>query len=348
MPAVAEIFSTPDYLPHRVSIVEESTEFVRTDRAKLRAATFLDGRTDFSSGPSAGTSIDALLAQTIDVSSPDRFIFHVGFCGSTLLSRLLDGEGRAVVLREPNCLVDLAAYQAALDHKDMRDGRRDAILLSLCALLRRRWAPTEAVVIKPSSWINNIAPLLCRISPGIRPLFLTMSRAAFIHAIFRGGTARLNFAARAAVHLSSAGSENAKLVASALASTTEPLRQLALLAVVTHEIQMRLFREAERVGGWGLPHRLTFEEIVTDPLKASIKAAAALELELDEGALEKRCSHWLGRHAKQPDASFSIGDEADADVRVMAEFGDHIDMALRWADREIGPSPATELFLDRP
>lgn len=326
----------PHFLPHRLFLDRDLVELVPTDRRHVAEASFLDGRSDFSNGASVTVRLSELLAQPIAAPTPDRYIFHVAFCGSTLLSRLLDVEGQALVLREPQALVDIATRWAAIDQEGLADRQLVPVLNGVRALLRRRWARDEAVLVKPTNWINNIVPDICADREAIRPLFLTMSRAAFLRAIFRGGSDRLAFAARAAVHLSSRGHANSKLLATALARDGDQIGKLAGVAIVTHEIQMRLFSEAVTIGGWSADHWLTMDELILDPHAAVRKAAQALDLGIGDEAMDANCRRWLGRHAKQPDAVFSSDREQAGDERMMIEHAGAIEDALVWAESAIG------------
>ena len=329
-------YSDARFFPHQISLADDRLTFIPTDRTKLRGASFIDGRSDFSTGAASDTCLSTLLASPVQAPQPDRFIFHIAFCGSTLLSRLLDVPGRALVLREPNCLVDLANQRAALDGEERSDPRFTPALLAIRALLRRRWQAGEAIIVKPSNWINNLAVSLCEDAQALRPLFLTMDRAAFVRAIFRGGSDRLAFAARAAVHLTSEGRENAERVAAALARETDQLGKLAGLAAVAHEVQMRIFREAARKGGWGAAHWLTLDDLVADPRAAARRAATALAIGLPTESLEANCARWLARHAKQPERAYSTEQEGDGNRLAMAEHGERITAALDWADHALG------------
>jgi hypothetical protein len=333
----AKVAADPHFLPHRIVFDGDRAELLLTDREHLSSASFLDGREDFSIGPPVIAGLGDLLAQARHVPGPDRYIFHVAFCGSTLLSRLLDVEGQALVLREPQSLVDMAMRWAAMDRQGVSDPDLPLILYGVRALLRRRWRTEEPVVVKPTNWVNNILPDLCSDNAAIRPLFLTTNRVAFIHAVFRGGSDRLAFAARAAVHLSSRGMENAELIAAALARDTDQTGKLTGLAITTHAIQMRLFREAIANGGWDASHWLTMDDLLRDPLSAARRAAQALGLDIPSAALEENCARWAGRHAKQPDAAFSVDAEQAGNQQMSAQYGPAIRDALAWAEQAIGP-----------
>lgn len=324
----------PAFFLHRIDFAADRATFVRADRDALRAASFIDGRTPFWEGPLVELPLSEILRIGLPDALPDRFLFHVGFCGSTLLARLLDRPGRALLLREPQALTDIAAYQSMLDRSGLRDERVRPALRLACRLLQRRWEPHEAVVLKPSNWINNLLPLLCIDPPAIRPCFLSIDRRVFLRAVFRGGADRLAFTARAATHFSNAGEAGAQWVAAALSQPVGQLDKLALLAALAHRFQYDLFGAAAKGSGWTAAHHLTFAGIRADPGAAAQRAAALLGLDLPaipagSGALRY--------HAKQPDSAFSWDAQDEADAAIEAEHGARIDRACRWMEEALPP-----------
>lgn len=339
---IAEIVADPRYFPHVIDYEAGLVDFIQTDRSGLRSTNFLDGRTDFSAGRGVRAPVDHLFRSDIKAPQPDRYIFHIAFCGSTLLSRLLDAEGQSLVLREPHVLANIATRWATLDKQEAVDVELPAILELARALLRRRWEPAEQIVVKPTNWVNNILPQLCADPSTMRAVFLTMPRHDFVRAVFRGGEDRIAFAARAAVHLSSQGPHNANLVASALSRHTDQTGKLAGLVVVMHEIQMRMFRDVVQ-NERPFDFCLTMKDLLADPLHHAFAASEALELNLPRSTLEQNCGLWMARHAKQPDATFSAQDEDRATDEMMVQFGELIDQALSWAEDMLGPDQGMEV-----
>jgi hypothetical protein len=321
----------PGLFPHRLSFDEDLVGFLPTNAGRLRAASFLDGRSDFSTGPARAIAMRDVLRPAATPPGPHRYIFHVSFCGSTLLSRLLDHPGRAIVLREPQCLSDLAARRAMLDQAGDSDSRVDAMLARLPALLDRRWQRDEAVVIKPSNWVNNLVLALCAGPPRVLPIFLTITPRAFLQAVFRGGGQRIAFTARAAVHFSQAGHTNAPRVAAALQGERDQAVKLARLAALAHRMQEELFAKARTAGGWGPGHCLDFAELSARPLASARRAAVLLGLDLPEDVIAANARKWLPLNAKAPEAAYS-GTVQDTTNRAVDEsFGRIIDEALDWA-----------------
>lgn len=261
-----------------------------------------------------------------------RYIFHIGFCGSTLLTRLLDARKQTLVLREPNCLADLAN---AKTHA-ARQGHDHPLLPQAVAAasrhLARPWTAGEPVIVKPSNWANNLLLELVR-QRGTRALFLMSSRQQFLEAVLRGGPNRLAFAARAAVHLSNDHMEHATLVAAALHADDDQSGRLARLAVVLHAIQLDQFKAAAALAGWGEGDRLDYSDLVADPVAAVLRAVKALDLDIGQEAIAANVARWMARDAKEPDSSFSSDQNAKWAAALRSQHGATMDRALNWAEQ---------------
>ena len=318
-------------LIHSLSLSDGSRTLIPTTAQLLRTQSFLDGRSDFATGPAYRTTLPQAFTETPS-AAPDRYIFHVGFCGSTLLSRLLDQAGRSLVLREPNCLADLAnqANQPAHDRKVALDRG----LAELRSSLRKRWQEGEAVVVKPSNWVNRLLPAFVAQTTPMRALFLTMDRAAFVRAIVRGGPDRLQFIARATLHFSNADAAFPPLVAEALACEGEGPAKLLALAATAHELQVRLMRRA--AAHWTNSLTLTFTELSVDPIATARRAAAALNLDFDEKQVAHDCHHWAGQHAKAPEEPYARETEISETDAMPCDMKTLVENVLTWAAAKFG------------
>jgi hypothetical protein len=312
----------PALFLHRLDFGTRRATFVRTSPKALKAASFIDGRERFWRGEQMKRPFISL--PQAPPPNPARYIFHVGFCGSTLLARLLDTAEAVMVLREPQALTDLSAYRAALDRSDLDDHRFYFVLPRVSALLFRPWLPPDHIVIKPSNWVNNLAPALCADYLATRPLFLTVDRETFLTAVLRGGTDRLAFVARLAVHLSSHGEGPARQVERALAGGGEHLDTLLRLAAAAYRLQRDLLRSAG--SKWPDVHWLDFNHLKRDPVSALDRARLALQLP-NNGEIAD-----FHHHAKQPTLLFSSDDERAANLAIDERYGRQIRAACDWDD----------------
>ena len=99
----------------------QTLELVHLSRDQLRDLYFVDkrsqpGRWDKVTGKAARVKmpVAAMVNRArAAASGPCHYIFHSAFCCSTLMSRALDVQGVACVLREPRSLYDLGEMKRA-------------------------------------------------------------------------------------------------------------------------------------------------------------------------------------------------------------------------------------------
>jgi len=330
----SQLLADPAYFLHSLDIEGDHAVFFPTSRALLSEAAFVDGRSPIATGAPVLAQLSELLsAPREEPAAPDRFIFHLSFCGSTLLSRLLDVPGRSLVMKEPNCLADLANWKTLSLRAGRPLGRLEPALQLARSALRLRWADSEPVTVKPSSWVNNLLDELVEDREAILPLFVTIDRAAFVRAVFRGGTERLAFTAQLARHLAADFPDGDRLMQQAVEATDDPLGRVANLAVVAHHIQLSMFDKALSRGGWGRAHRIDLHEILDSPHGAAEKASRALRLDLDPREIERTVEAHAGRHSKAPAIDYSADRQRSDNATVLANHGRTIEAAVSWGNR---------------
>lgn len=320
---IEEIARDPRCLLHRIDPARRQLQFRPASAELVRAAAFIDGRTDIWTGPPVVLPFEG--AET-EIATATPAIFHMSFCGSTLLARLLDFPGKVLALKEPNCLVDLADWKRAGGGPEF-----EAMLRFALAMLGRPWAEGEQILLKPSSWANN---LIADFAAPTRAVFITIARDRFLEAVLRGGSERLAFTARLAAHLSPFAEGGPGRLQSAIDSDAEPIGKVARLALVAHDLELRLFERA--IGRLAAAEIVDFANIEQSPFEAAAAAAAGLQLALDEAEIEANCDRWTQANAKA-DAAFSAEQRASENEQVRAAYGAVIDDALAWAENALGP-----------
>jgi hypothetical protein len=331
------LLEDPANFLHSVDIDGDRAFFLHTDSQLLRDASFLDGRTSIATTAPMPTPLSDAIAKTRPATAIDRFLFNCSFCGSTLLARLLDIPGRSLVLKEPRCLTDIAAWKTfeARDGKPMEKLRPS--LNFARAALRRRFTANEAVSVKVANQGNALLDTLAEDAANIRPIFITISRASFLRAIFRGGVERMHHAASIAWHMATDEPDGDALLREAVGVGADPLRKAANLAILARFLQVGAFQRAARAGGWNDAHVIDYDDITTQPLKAAAKAARALDLDVNDNDIEQNVERFAGRYAKQPDVQFSNDRQLVADRRVQSEHRQVFEDALAWAETALGP-----------
>jgi hypothetical protein len=91
----------PEFLPFKLDLVSRRVLLVRLTPAQRHDAAFLDERALPARADGGWVPLEALLAQTSVQAACADAIFHIGHCGSTLLSRLLESWPQVQGLREP-------------------------------------------------------------------------------------------------------------------------------------------------------------------------------------------------------------------------------------------------------
>jgi hypothetical protein len=336
---IADILSDPRYFPAEIDLERNRLTLGETSRERLAASPFLDGRTPIASGIALQVPLsDALAAKWARPAGPDRFIFHVAFCGSTLLATLLDIPGRSFAEREPQVLVELAG--AAGSKPPALVG---STLELVRALLARSWQAGERNLCKPSNWANNLIPLLTAEPARVRPLFVVTGGREYLLALLRGGRERMAYVLRATQHLLTHRDDGAQLWHQALGGAQDSLEIAARAALVSLHVQVQLFEDALRRGGWGEDHLLTLADIEDDPLEACVQAGRALDLDLPKGELETAVWQRAGRYAKDPSHAYAPERRRAENLQIEAAHGALIERVLDWAalgglrdDRGIG------------
>ena len=120
------------------------------------------------------------------------FIFHIGHVGSTLFSRLLGVNEQVFCLREPEMLRALARSEFAIgDARVAVEGASfEQISEVFVKLFSRVWRPGQRSLVKTTSYVSDMAPLLMRLSPSARALLLVASPTQYAATVFRTEIAR--------------------------------------------------------------------------------------------------------------------------------------------------------------
>ena len=315
---------------HRLDGIEGEAEIVNTDRGRLRAASFLDGREPFWSGKRL-VSLD-LGGRRVPPAS--RFVFHTGFCGSTLLARLLDRPGKVLSLKEPQCLADIAGQHAML-----AAGQGVAPLGSLIdhtlQALGAAGEPELRVVIKPTNWVNVLLPELCAPGRIAAAVFVSMDRRAYVGAVFRGGRDRIAFCSRLAAAVAPVLPNGERLLGEAVAGADAPLDRAARLTALLHAMQEALFDRAIAANRWSADARIDFAHLAQHPAAVLRRARRVLGLDIG-GEDDARAFDLMDRHTKDPASPYDPGQRLRNDQEIERHHAQRFDAALDWITERAG------------
>jgi hypothetical protein len=324
----SEIAGSAHWLAQAYDPGSDMIRFVAMTSDDYRDASFLDDRM-FQIWRDVRLSPRSVVAETIGSAARDdaRWIFHIGHVGSTLVARMLGEISALLSLREPRILRDLAMIDG-----DARNGLAP-VVRKLCS---RTFADSEAALVKATSFVSEIAPMLVP-SDG-RALFMHVGARSYIETILAGENS--------VKELQALRNHRATRVAARLPQLDAP--DDAHLAAIAWACEMTALEAAEDAMSDRNILWLDFDRFLGDPAAqlAQVAVHLAVPLGMDEarriasGPLIKRYSKAL-----EYDYSPALRQELQAEARHL--HGSAIDSALNMLAEAASSSPILARALAR-
>ena len=336
-PSPTDLFASARYYLYALDLDAGRADVLDVDRS-FYSAPFLDQRA--LAGKRLGGwhySLDELLdaharltsiPATEQVAPGLRWIFHVGHCGSTLLSRLLDQLPDVLGIREPLPLLALA--EASLRRADsaarVAPLRVDAALAMTADLLARGFAAPDRMVVKATSTVSMLAPALLASRVTDRAVLLELPLPRYLAAYLRDPALRLQARSDAAPRLS-ARHEWTRDDTLAL-EHLDDAQCIALTWLVETERFARVAKDpaiATRV------LRIDGDELVAHPAECLARAAQHLDLDASADAITHAIAgDVLHRYAKQPGRTYDAGMRERDLAQAGERFAREIRTATAW------------------
>lgn len=331
-----DIVTSAEHYVHSVNVTMEATLYPMTVEA-YRASIFLDGRIALpADAPSAQINFMDLCGQFPHVAEAEtRYLFHISHVGSTLLSRLLGCKREVLSLREPVLLRWLSLLRNDLGKAESRidEATYRAFLETMAGLLARPLGAVDQVVVKPSSFTNNIARDILALQPKARAIGIYSRLDAFVATILKGGGGWNDILELAPVRLKRLhemiGGEAWRL---SLMSAGEIVAMSWLCEMAT------LQRVAEMAGERFL--WLDFDAYLAAPDPYLIAICKSLQLDwTDDDETACKASGLRGRYSK--DSSISFGQETrQAQISaILQRHPGEMTRARAWVDQAIAAYP---------
>jgi hypothetical protein len=165
---------------HQLNVLNDTVLLVQLSEAELSEHSFLDERIFRPDMKFEWAPWDQFEAQAASLpGEPPSYIFHIGHCGSTLLSRLVAAATSTQALREP-----LPLRTFAIDRADGTAGMLgDEALRKRVRLFERVWAPAT---VKATSICTNVIDLVHADAPVV---FLYQQAETHLAVILAGDNA---------------------------------------------------------------------------------------------------------------------------------------------------------------
>ncbi len=296
-------------------------------RQTYQQSLFLDDRFSAAGNQQHVVSLAKVQQQLESVSVlPATWIFHVGHCGSTYLSRMLEQLGGLLALREPLPLRALAAFNRDLNDplSLMNPVDFDQWLDVVVSLLTRRYDANLATVVKATSDCAPLAKALLATHSEHRALRVSLSLEQYLKTMLRSDLRRQEL-----MHF--AQSRLADLHAINLAT------EVRIYELSAGELAAMCWLSVSRVlGDMGGGHTLDvdFDQFLAQPEASLATIAEFLGLTTDPVDIEKVASGEVAKgYSKDPSMGYNGEIRAQELAASANANGDQIDAGLRWAQQ---------------
>jgi hypothetical protein len=331
----------PEVFPHQLDLINDNLLLVELSAAEVSAASFLDQRVlkQTTKGTWVTWQIVADIFDKAPAVRPASFIFHVGHCGSTLLSRLLQFAEDTQSLREPLPLRTLAQ-----DLADAGDGRsfltRQAQLERL-QILSKMWSRgADHTVIKATSICTDLLPCIYSAEPGTKSIFVYNRAETHIATLLAGENAMVDLKGFAQLRLQRL-QQKADLGIQMSQLTPGQLAALSWLSETTSATQS-LENHSEHI------EVLEFEALISNPADSLKHIFQFLNIPAEEASIERAVrSPVLQTYSKAPDVQYNAQTRATILADSRSKFGTQINAALTWLEDLAGRSELVAASLQK-
>jgi hypothetical protein len=321
---VGALVDDPAWLPHRVDLGRGALEFVRLTRDDHRNLTFLTDDYIGSDAPRRTAPLrDVAGAVGTIAPAPVHFVFHSAFCCSTLLARALDVERRAMGLKEPVALMNIA--DASLGARDRNRFR--STLAVVLSLLARPFGPGEAVVVKPTNIVNPLIEPILTLRPDSKALLLYSPLAGHLRSIAKKGLFGRIWARRVHQSLGRLPAFDPGYNEAERWLQTD-LQVAALLWLQQQAMFARILAAFP-----GRVRSLDSESLLADPRRTLAMTDRLFGLAIPEAEIAALAAGPIfASHSKRLGESFDTGRRADENARADDAYGEEIAKVVHWAE----------------
>lgn len=338
--ALDSISVDPGAFLQRLDVVTRRALFVRVTRQELERASFLDERLGMQGREGLWATFQELSAISADpaqIHPAPGFIFHIGHCGSTLLSRLLDTNPDVLGLREPVALRDLAIAERELGSPIGRLNRQqwEGLLDASMRLLGRPFSAGQQTVIKATSTCNNLIEPILRRDDRTKAVLLYQKLEPHLATTLKGAAGGMDALQAAPSRL--------EFLHGLLADDSLRLHDMDGGEVVAMGWVAELARFFQLKSSSSLGSRLIlldFEQLLDDVPSHVGSVLRHLEIpQVPEPERTMKQSAVMQAYAKSPSHGYSPGDRKhDLDLS-RRTFAAGIERGMQWAHRLIERTP---------
>lgn len=316
-PLIDALASSPDVFIHNFDVASDRAFVIRLTAEQRRKASFLDDRI-LGPGVEGGWAPWREVEQSVARAATGKtnFIFHIGHCGSTLISRLVEEAAGVRSLREPGALRTLAAIDADVAEglalwSEAEFGKRLSLYLNAAS-------KGEQTIIKATSWCGALA----RRTAG-PALFCYSKPDAYIATMLGGANNPIDLKLHAPIRLRRlrrlCGAEVARL-ADLSPGELSALSWAAETATIAAEDRARI-------------HAIEFDAFLLRPAEGIAAALAHLGLPADAARIKAALAGPLMRtYSKDASFDYSPEDRRSILAEHRAAQATEIARGMKWLD----------------
>lgn len=335
-----EIRQTPLWHLFNYDLSAQTLTLMRIEERLYREASFLDHRIGSYNCPSVAYELRHMAEVFPRLGAqraPMGFIFHIGHCGSTLLSRALSAGERVLPLREPQTLRNLSADRRELETplSFLAPDAWNWLLSTVIDTLSRRFRQDQLNIVKATSTGNNLIAPILEEDPRHKALLLYVPLESYLATMLgkktRGGDLWGQGKTRMQDWLELKSS--AKF---ALHELDEP--RLAVLSWMT-SMQFMLNASA-RFGE--RTQLVNFEDLIEAPQAGLPQAAEFFGLQDQAETMVARFPEISSSYSKLPGQPFTPRTREDRLNRTRTSHPEQISAGLQWFESLAAETPALE------
>ncbi len=312
----------PSLFPYQLDLEQNLVLMIQMTETDYERAAFLDERIISPETKGSWLPLPGLvdIRRRVVTHRPPAWLFHLGHCGSTLVSRLLGAHRSLLALREPTVL-------QAFSHAFREPGAQcEKPVVELClALLSRSYRKDQRALIKLTSDCNNLIGPLLDFDSNSTGLLLTVSLETYAATMLRAAPLREDMAVRHPARLHDLES----LLDVRIGRDCDDGRRAAISWLSGMTLLAQAHRRFRDRLLW-----LDFDDFLAAPARRLTEVAAFLQtpFSTDEAAALIQ-SPLMQRYSKNLDKGYTAAIRA-ADLRSSRErHGDEIAAALRFAEQ---------------
>ena len=232
--------------------------------------------------------------------SPAAYVFQIGHCGSTLVSRALAFSPLTLPLREPQVLKTLASSQRELGStlSWLSHGDWQRLMDASLRMLDRRFRPDQLPVIKANSECNNICETVLASHPERRAVLLYSPLESYLAGMLRYKDKQgdIRFQSRARL-------EEWQLVSGSSDLNLSELSVVELIVIAWMGNMARFSKAMKRFPEQVMPSN--FEDYLSRPAETTEEMAGFFGLEYREGQIPGHYQKISEQYSKDPKLPYS-------------------------------------------